>query len=365
MQQANKTEQFHGKPEVLAKMSVEVPLASTVPARKIETTEISPKAATTSDAKKAPSLTLVTTTISQVTARITAINKIPKNISTINNTTTVGAPNISSVSGTPSQTALLTVTSFLPKDNITKVKSTVSSNGIHSNGLVSGATAKTISMEFLPRTAATSESPTKDVVLPAFVTTVAPTTITSVSSVDVGRYSKPASSSTVATTHNLPTQTTHSVTISPSITNARPTITTKKSVEIKTPTMDGAEPTSVNITPTTYATSTKTQQRQTSNQPERATTRQVPFLVLTTRSLTPSPKRKTVEPQDNDQEDLSSRRSYQQVDVSLLLAMLLFGVLFFITILVLFAIQAYESYRKKDYTQVDYLINGMYADSEM
>jgi len=27
--------------------------------------------------------------------------------------------------------------------------------------------------------------------------------------------------------------------------------------------------------------------------------------------------------------------------------------------------QAYESYRKKDYTQVDYLINGMYVDSEM
>uniref|UniRef100_A0A8C9K4N4 Uncharacterized protein n=1 Tax=Panthera tigris altaica TaxID=74533 RepID=A0A8C9K4N4_PANTA len=26
---------------------------------------------------------------------------------------------------------------------------------------------------------------------------------------------------------------------------------------------------------------------------------------------------------------------------------------------------AYESYRKKEYTQVDYLINGMYADSEM
>nr|KAF6342557.1 hypothetical protein mPipKuh1_001633 [Pipistrellus kuhlii] len=26
---------------------------------------------------------------------------------------------------------------------------------------------------------------------------------------------------------------------------------------------------------------------------------------------------------------------------------------------------AYENYKKKDYTQVDYLINGMYADSEM
>uniref|UniRef100_A0A8C8S067 MANSC domain-containing protein n=1 Tax=Pelusios castaneus TaxID=367368 RepID=A0A8C8S067_9SAUR len=53
------------------------------------------------------------------------------------------------------------------------------------------------------------------------------------------------------------------------------------------------------------------------------------------------------------------------VDTSSLLAVLLFGVIFFITVLVLFAMQAYESYKKKDYTQVDYLINGMYADSEI
>ncbi|XP_010955056.1 uncharacterized protein C11orf24 homolog [Camelus ferus] len=53
------------------------------------------------------------------------------------------------------------------------------------------------------------------------------------------------------------------------------------------------------------------------------------------------------------------------VNKSFLLAVLLLGVTLFITVLVLFALQAYESYRKKDYTQVDYLINGMYADSEM
>ncbi|XP_019573064.2 uncharacterized protein C11orf24 homolog [Rhinolophus sinicus] len=50
---------------------------------------------------------------------------------------------------------------------------------------------------------------------------------------------------------------------------------------------------------------------------------------------------------------------------SSLLAVLLLGVTLFFTVLVLFALQAYESYKKKDYTQVDYLINGMYADSEM
>lgn len=48
-----------------------------------------------------------------------------------------------------------------------------------------------------------------------------------------------------------------------------------------------------------------------------------------------------------------------------LLAMLLLGVALLFAVLVLFGLQAYENYKKKDYTQVDYLINGMYVDSEM
>ncbi|XP_072614664.1 uncharacterized protein C11orf24 homolog isoform X2 [Vulpes vulpes] len=57
--------------------------------------------------------------------------------------------------------------------------------------------------------------------------------------------------------------------------------------------------------------------------------------------------------------------SQSLVNKGFLLALLLLGVTLFIIILVLFALQAYESYRKKEYTQVDYLINGMYADSEL
>ncbi|XP_046889678.1 uncharacterized protein wu:fa25f02 [Hypomesus transpacificus] len=53
----------------------------------------------------------------------------------------------------------------------------------------------------------------------------------------------------------------------------------------------------------------------------------------------------------------------QLVDTSSLLAVLLFGLLFFLVTVVMFVTQAYESYRRKDYTQVDYLINGMYSDS--
>ncbi|XP_004394102.1 PREDICTED: uncharacterized protein C11orf24 homolog [Odobenus rosmarus divergens] len=66
------------------------------------------------------------------------------------------------------------------------------------------------------------------------------------------------------------------------------------------------------------------------------------YLVVTTKPLTPS-----------------------LVNKGFLLAVLLLGVTLLIIVLVLLVLQAYESYRKKEYTQVDYLINGMYADSEM
>ncbi|KAK5867968.1 hypothetical protein PBY51_012419 [Eleginops maclovinus] len=53
----------------------------------------------------------------------------------------------------------------------------------------------------------------------------------------------------------------------------------------------------------------------------------------------------------------------QLVDTASLLSVLLFGLLFFLVSVAVFVTQAYESYRRKDYTQVDYLINGMYSDS--
>lgn len=74
------------------------------------------------------------------------------------------------------------------------------------------------------------------------------------------------------------------------------------------------------------------------------------------------------ETQDTDNEYLliaAEPLTQYLVDKSSLLSVLLVGTFFFITVIVLFLMQAYESYKKKDYTQVDYLINGMYVDSEM
>ncbi|KAJ8417679.1 hypothetical protein AAFF_G00225220 [Aldrovandia affinis] len=55
--------------------------------------------------------------------------------------------------------------------------------------------------------------------------------------------------------------------------------------------------------------------------------------------------------------------TWQLVDTSSLLAVFLFGLIFFLVTVALFLTQAYDSYKKRDYTQVDYLINGMYSDS--
>uniref|UniRef100_A0A4W4GR34 Uncharacterized protein n=1 Tax=Electrophorus electricus TaxID=8005 RepID=A0A4W4GR34_ELEEL len=53
------------------------------------------------------------------------------------------------------------------------------------------------------------------------------------------------------------------------------------------------------------------------------------------------------------------------VNTSSLMAVLMFGLFFFVVTVIVFLRQAYESFRRKDYTQVDYLINGMYSDSGM
>ncbi|KAG7329467.1 hypothetical protein KOW79_007641 [Hemibagrus wyckioides] len=51
------------------------------------------------------------------------------------------------------------------------------------------------------------------------------------------------------------------------------------------------------------------------------------------------------------------------VNTNSLIAVLIFGLLFLIVTVILFLRHAYESYKRRGYTQMDYLINGMYSDS--
>ncbi|XP_014813190.1 PREDICTED: uncharacterized protein C11orf24 homolog isoform X3 [Calidris pugnax] len=149
------------------------------------------------------------------------------------------------------------------------------------------------------------------------------------------------------------------------------------------PTTVGAGPKTLNTTLTTLISqdagtsstaSTSAMVLTTASAAETTTGHQIKptaHIFSTTTALAGAPKTTAsghAETQDRDNEYLliaAEPLTQYLVDKSSLLAVLLVGTVFFITVIVLFLMQAYESYKKKDYTQVDYLINGMYVDSEM
>ncbi|KAH1172458.1 uncharacterized protein C11orf24 homolog [Mauremys mutica] len=192
--------------------------------------------------------------------------------------------------------------------------------------------------------------------------------------------------SVAATTDSLQELKTHSpdsAVTSPSSKSASPTVPTIKATSTLEPLTTTVErPQNITAKPSpTIPVQTKTSA---TNRPSTkatigpgvtttTTTTYSTFLTkLTTTGPTNAPKTTALgfgrDEQNTDYDNLliaTGPLTQYLVDTSSLLAVLLFGIIFFITVLVLFAMQAYESYKKKDYTQVDYLINGMYADSEM
>lgn len=64
-------------------------------------------------------------------------------------------------------------------------------------------------------------------------------------------------------------------------------------------------------------------------------------------------------------EVLGAALSRQLASTALLGAALVCGCLLFVITVLLFVKQACYSYSRKDYSQVDYLINGMYNDSSV
>uniref|UniRef100_A0A8D0GIK0 MANSC domain-containing protein n=1 Tax=Sphenodon punctatus TaxID=8508 RepID=A0A8D0GIK0_SPHPU len=197
-------------------------------------------------------------------------------------------------------------------------------------------------------------------------TTVVPSTPALDRAATTGNGSRTSNSSMATTTHSVQTLITSStasaitsitstaaipagVSIMSTSSKSEPELTT---TEGKTHTPD--KPISTKGT----ETSATTQQRETTTEG----TRPVVNTFLTTSHTTASGHGNSQQAGDSV---LVAPKPLTKVDTSSLLAVLLFGILFFVTIVVLFAMQAYESYKKKDYTQVDYLINGMYTDSEM
>ncbi|XP_077177435.1 uncharacterized protein C11orf24 homolog isoform X3 [Paroedura picta] len=373
----NNTEESKGKPEMVTNKNLVNTNYTKVPLPLTQASNISDDSGVNS-----PVMILKnsTTATSQLKTGTTALSGIHNNITTNSNESGVGVPVISSVSTLlPPKTSS---TTYFPN-----VESIAGSKGTGNKELTLGPTEEmttswgTKPPAELPSTLATS--PRISVLLridstPASSTTEARThspqttgTSSVVTSASQATYSPPTSRpfsaatstslTTAAATHNTPPPLTpHSTVISTALTTIG-TIKPSTKSDDKTTLIDKTKSNPVRIISTVSTkgaeTSIATQQTDTTSQVVMAPT---PSSVLT--SSVALPKSATVQHRQDEQG--LSENIYQQVEVSLLLA-LLFGVLFFITVVVLFAIQAYESYRKKDYTQVDYLINGMYADSEM
>ncbi|XP_062973133.1 uncharacterized protein C11orf24 homolog [Elgaria multicarinata webbii] len=367
-EESNKGREMLNK-TTMAQTTIKVPLSSTTQATRAGDIAVGPpgNVAVTmpSIAKKAITAIHVTTAISRVAAEPTAITNVSNHITTIPGNTTVSSPKTSSVPSIPPHITTSLAATFPPSnDSAVKVENTVSSKGTQAS--VGAAKNTTPTEPLLRTTAATLPTTTKLVVLPTSHKTVtAPKAPTPVSSVSVGNGAKPLSSSTAPATHNPPT----SMVINTTVTGPNSTVAaTTLSAEFPAIATDKAKPTSEKATSTVTMKgaeiSTTAQQMEMTSPVVMARTSFHPLPGFTTSNPATLPKSTTVN-QGKDQQDTGSENNFQQQDSNLLLVALLFGVLFFVIIVVLFAIQAYESYRKKDYTQVDYLINGMYADSEM
>ncbi|XP_053141331.1 uncharacterized protein C11orf24 homolog isoform X2 [Hemicordylus capensis] len=364
--------------EPIKTSSTEVPLPLKVQARTIsDNTAINLTVGTTSVANKATTTMPVTTAILQLTRGSATISTTGNHITTIGGKATVGAPNFSSAPNIPSHGSSLATTSILPNDSTTAVENTANSKGTHISELTSREDNKMT--EPLPKTVATPGSTTtKYLGLPTSLRTAfTPSTAAPFGSGTAGSSSRPVNLPTSATSPSLLAVTSTSlITTRPAVVSTA-TATTKSTTHFQTIVIEMIEPPLVSVAPTVSTKGAETPTVSTKGAKTSPITQQAEIaspLVMTKNSVTSlttlstkipitSSKSKAIE--QSKEQDTGGRSSYQPADVSLLLAVLLFGILFFITIVVLFVIQAYESYRKKDYTQVDYLINGMYADSEM
>ncbi|KAM3852203.1 uncharacterized protein C11orf24 homolog isoform 1-T7 [Vipera latastei] len=308
---------------------------------------------------------LVNTSVSQDVARSTAITNISNSVTKTQNNSTASVLN--NTLNIPSSHPWLTPTKG--GDSTTDIASTTKAKRTQESKIISGVPEKTISTKLLSRTMTTATL-TTIATYPVLPTTPPKLHRTSIPApVNTGNGSQSVeSSSTVAATLKPPASraksTIHTVA---STTMTATSIVTIKSAEFTTVATDRIKPTSDKVIPPVFtkaANITTPQQVLSTSQPLQGTT-SVQLLSTLTSTNPKMSSKPTSTIQSKNQKDEDRENSFRQVDISLLLAMLLFGVLFFVTIVILFTVQAYDSYKKKDYTQVDYLINGMYADSEM
>ncbi|CAL9697011.1 unnamed protein product [Knipowitschia caucasica] len=179
---------------------------------------------------------------------------------------------------------------------------------------------------------------------------------------NTGVITSPASSTTLSTPTTTTTTTTTTITTTTTTTTPFPTPTITVTHATNTTT---SAPSFVTITPSSNTTTQMTKKPPATTATATTTTTTTATTTIsastaTSLGFTNSP---TVQYLSSLVEVAGQDLTSHLVDTASLLAILLFGLLFFFVIVTLFVTQAYESYRRKDYTQVDYLINGMYSDS--
>ncbi|XP_058502283.1 salivary glue protein Sgs-3 [Solea solea] len=238
-------------------------------------------------------------------------------------------------------------------------------------------TTKTTTPVPTTKTLTKPSTPVPTATTAASTTTTTTTTTTTLSTTTPVPTTTPAPTTTptltTTTTTPIPTtpMPTTTTTTTPTPTTTTPTPTTPTTTT-PTPTTTTPTPTTTTITKTPMPTTTAPHPPTTVKAPTTSSSANTPS--TTTTSMTPLSSSAPNSGWDHKEVVASGTKvsvvdtaggalTRQLVDTSSLLAVLLFGLLFFLVTVGVFVAQAYESYKRKDYTQVDYLINGMYTDS--
>ncbi|KFV91481.1 PREDICTED: uncharacterized protein C11orf24 homolog [Fulmarus glacialis] len=344
----------------------------------VETENVTTNASKTI-ASNATTTTATTTTATTTTATAVTTNVINATVLTTANETTAKAPHAPGGSGllaeATSATASSPTSGNVPastSSHVTKLVTTTAKSGNSSSVSVLSPTSTSAPLTVISE--AGTQTPQTEQFNPAATTTSSPRSSSSVgaglkalSKTLTTLIPRDAGASSTASTHAMaltPLETSRSANPRPLVTllygDLEPEASTATTPLSKSTSLLGStRGATVLTTASTAETTTGHGIKSTSH------------VFSTTTAPADAPKTTAsglAETQDTDNEYLliaAEPLTQYLVDESLLLAVLLVGTVFFITVIVLFLMQAYESYKKKDYTQVDYLINGMYLDSEM
>ncbi|XP_048463157.1 cell wall protein DAN4-like isoform X2 [Rhincodon typus] len=325
---------------------------------------------TTTVSSVLPTATSATTTASsplptKTTATTTASSLLP---------TTTTATTTTSTTLPTTTTAMTTVSSALPNTTIASstLPTTTTATTTLSSALPTTTTATTTLSPALPTTTAATTTIFQEVT----------STTSAIPSVSISGFQTPPTMTIIPTPNNSTINVNESTSSANEHTTQLSTTNLAETTELLTSTAQRTASTSTTVRQTTLAKALSTKATNISNASvtyTQTTTNKMnssaPVTMTTStmaRGASKSPEKESrTTPAFNDGNYYifpsvpAGSLIKHLADTSSLIAILIFGLLFFLVSIILFAQKAFESNKRKDYVQVDYLINGMYADSDM